>query len=109
MTNEQIIMIIFGMFAVTFPVRFIPLISTNRIQIPKIVKIWLGYVPLALFAGLLTQIVVGGSIESFELTARLPLILSIIFTIGVTIKTKSIGWGMSVGFICFIILQLTFA
>ena len=108
MSAEMIIVTIVGMFAVTFPVRFIPLVYFNRIDIPRAVKIWLGYVPLALFAAFLTQIILGDSVESFELTEKIPLLISCTFTLLVTLKTRSIGFGMALGFLSYIGLTYIF-
>lgn len=104
MTETQLFLIILGMFAVTFPVRFIPLVCFNRSRVPRVVKVWLGYVPLAIFAALLTQILVGGEIENFLFQKNLPLLISCLATILITVKTRSIGWGMGLGFAIFLAL-----
>ncbi|MBI3016679.1 MAG: AzlD domain-containing protein [Deltaproteobacteria bacterium] len=94
--------LILGMFVVTFPVRFIPLFIFNRIAIPQWAKIWLSYVPLALFSAFVTQIY-AEPINAFHFWDKIPLIISGITTLGVTVKTKSLGWGMSLGFFVFVI------
>ena len=109
MTNEdQLLIVIFGMFAVTYPVRLIPLVLFNRIDVPPIFKTWLSYVPVSIFAALLTQIIAGNSKGSFDLYKELPLLISCIGTILITAKTRSIAWGMGLGFILFIILTYFF-
>ena len=98
MSTGMILLIIFAMFAVSFPVRFIPLVYFNRITVPRVVRTWLSFVPVAIFAALLTQIVFGEYKESTTLIDNLPLWIGILGAILVTVKTRSIGWGMGLGF-----------
>jgi len=104
MSDAQLLTIIFGMFAVTFPLRFVPLVACNRMRIPRVLKIWLGYVPIAIFAALLTQIFYrpGKSVDQF--IAEWPLIAGCIVSLIVTMKTKSVGWGVGLGFGLFLLL-----
>jgi len=103
-----ILLIIFAMFAVSFPVRFLPLVYFNRITVPRVIRTWLGYVPVAIFAALLTQIVFGKYKESTTLIDNLPLWIGILGAILVTVKTRSIGWGMGLGFVVYLLGCATF-
>lgn len=99
-----IILIIFGMFLVTYPVRFVPFISCNHVKIPATFKIWLSYVPVAIFAALLTQIFIGTGEIGMAIYKQLPLFVSCVASIFITIKTKHIGWGMGLGFCLYILI-----
>lgn len=106
MSVANLLMAIFGMFAVTFPVRFVPLVACNRMRIPSVMKIWLGYVPVAIFSALLTQIFYrpGKNIDQFM--AEWPLIVSCAVSLVVTMKTRSVGWGVGIGFALFLLLLI---
>ena len=106
MTNAQLILMILGMFVVTYPFRFFPVLIFNRFSIPKNLKIWLSYVPVSVFAALVTQSLFE-PLSQFDLGSKLPLILGGAFTIFLTTRTKSLGWGMGIGFIIFLILALS--
>ncbi len=98
MSNEYLLLIILGMFIVTYPVRFIPMVFFNRIGLPSIFKTWLSYMPVAIFAALLTQIFYNQSTGQFEIDKQFALLTSCLATIVLTYKTKSIGWGLGFGF-----------
>lgn len=50
---EQIVVLILGMAIVTYLPRFLPLHVLTRIEIPKVVILWLRYVPVAVLAALI--------------------------------------------------------
>ncbi len=108
MSTGTILLIIFAMFAVSFPVRFIPLVYFNRIQVPRMVRTWLSFVPVAIFAALLTQIIFGEYKESTLLVDNLPLWIGILGALLATVKTRSIGWGMGLGFIVYLVACIAF-
>lgn len=102
--NLQLIWIILGMFSVTYPVRFIPLFIFNRITIPQWTKIWLSYVPLALFSAFVTQIYFDFISKNTLFFGKIPMIIAGLLTLGITVKTRSLGVGMGIGFGIFVIL-----
>ena len=106
MSTGMILLLIFTMFAVTFPVRFFPLVFFNRITVPRVVRTWLSFVPVAIFAALLTQIIFGEYKESTALIDNLPLWIGVLAAILATIKTRSIGWGMGLGFTVYLMACL---
>lgn len=105
MTESYLFWSIVGMFAVTFPVRFLPLFVFNRISVPRLVKKWLTAIPIAIYASLITQIFVE-PIGKVDLLEQRPLWLASLLTLAITVKTKSIGWGMGLGFGIFVGLTL---
>jgi branched-subunit amino acid transport protein len=56
MTVREIILIA-GMVAVTFAVRYIPLVMTGRLRLPRIVETALRYVPVAVLTAITVPVV----------------------------------------------------
>ena len=108
MNNTYLLIIIFGMFLVTYPVRFVPLLFSNRVKMPQIIKVWLGYVPTAIFAGLIVQVFYDKQQMVFNVTENIPLILSCLGAILITVRTKSIGWGLGLGFALFVTVTILY-
>lgn len=106
MSTADLLLIIFGMFAVTFPVRFIPLVACNRLKVPRFLKIWLGYVPVTIFSALLVQIFYRPGKATDQYFTEWPLFASCLVSLIVTMKTKSIGWGIGSGFALFLVLMM---
>jgi branched-subunit amino acid transport protein len=46
-------LIIFGMALVTFLPRFLPLYVLTRLEVPRVVEVWLRYVPVSVLAALI--------------------------------------------------------
>lgn len=104
MSSFSLLIITFGIFAVTFPVRFVPLVACNRIKIPRIVKTWLGYLPVSIFAAMLAQIFYKPGKGAGEFLAEWPLVVSSIAAFILAVKTRSVGWGVAGGFVLFLLL-----
>lgn len=99
---------ILAMFLATYSVRFLSLLCFNRLQIPSAMKTWLSFVPIAIFASLVAQILFE-PVGKTDWNAKWPLLLSCLATAGVTWKTKSLGWGIGLGFSFFLGLTLLFS
>lgn len=106
MDTNSLLLITLGIFAVTFPVRFIPLVACNRIKIPNVVKVWLGYLPVSIFAALLAQVFYRPGKGTGEFIAEWPLFAAAVVSFIIAIKTRSIGWGVAGGFVLFLILVI---
>lgn len=107
MINASLIMaMILGMFLVTYPVRLVPFVLCNRARVPRIVERWLTYVPVCIFAGLLTQIFIGTKESPTSVLDQIPLLVSCCLAILITLKTKCLGWGMGLGFAVYILITL---
>lgn len=104
--STKLILLIFGMFAVTYPARLIPFAFSNRMQLPNVIKIWLGYVPVSVFAALLTQVFAGAAQTPAKMFDQLPLFVSCIASTLIAARSRSIGWGMGAGFGLFVLLTL---
>ncbi len=94
--------LILGMFAVTYPSRLLPIIYFNRRKPPEWLERWLRYVPLSIFAALLTQIAATPTHTPGAMTATL---LTIGITFGTTYWTRSFGWGVAIGFTAHIVMH----
>lgn len=94
--------IILMMFLATFLVRFFPLLFFNRIAIPDRLKEWLHFVPMAIFAGLIGQILFEPLVYFPNWIGQMPLFVSSAATILLAIKTRSLAISMSIGWVLFI-------
>ena len=101
-----IITMIAGMFLVTYPVRLVPFVLCNRAKVPRIIERWLAYVPVCIFAGLLTQIFIGSKEAPVSVLDQMPLLVSCCLAVLITLKTKCLGWGMGLGFAVYVAIML---
>ena len=97
---------ILGMFLVTYPVRLIPFALCNRVAVPRIIERWLTYVPVCIFAGLLTQIFIGTKEAPVSIKDNIPLLAACCLAVLITLKTKCLGWGMGFGFCVYVLIVL---
>lgn len=102
--TPHIIVLILGMFLVTYPSRLLPVLVFNRRKPPIWAEQWLRRVPLAIFSALLVQIVAQDT--STLHTPPWSLLVSIVITLLLTVKTRSFGWGIGLGFPIYIVLKL---
>ena len=104
--TSLIITMILGMFLVTYPVRLVPFVLCNRARVPRIVERWLTYVPVCIFAGLLTQIFIGAKESPASVLDQIPLLVSCCLAVLITLKTKCLGWGMGLGFLVYVLIMI---
>lgn len=103
MSTRDFILLSIGMFAMTYPVRLIPLVLFNRMKMPPLLARWLRYVPLALFASILTEIVYGKEGE-WTWEKGLLYLPALCVTMLVTIVKRSIAWGLILGYASFVLI-----
>ncbi len=106
MDNLELTLIILGMVAVTYPVRFFPLWLFNRIAIPRSFKIWLSFVPVSVFSALVTLSVYDPA-QEFIFKSQLPILVGGLISVLTVVKTKSLGWGMGIGYGIFVLVQMS--
>ena len=106
MSETHLLVVLLCMFAATFPVRYFPMVIFNRIDAPAIVKMWFGYVPIAIFSTLIITTLFGQD-ETDAAKLDIPLVISCLATFIFTLKTKSLGWAMILGFGIYLALRLT--
>lgn len=97
--------IILMMFLATFLVRFFPLVFFNRIAIPDRLKEWLHFVPVAIFSGLIGQILFEPLVYFPNWIGQMPLFVACGLTILLATKTRSLAMSMGIGWILFILLE----
>ncbi len=94
--EKTILIIILGIAALNYLFRVTPLLLLSRIKIPAVGARWLGYVPVAVMAALITPEVflVGGepalTLDNKNLLAAIPTFL-------VAVKTRSLLFTLLAG------------
>ncbi|MGE5587350.1 MAG: AzlD domain-containing protein [Clostridia bacterium] len=102
--RTSIVVMVAGMFAVTYLSRALPLVALSRKQMPLWLKTWLSYVAPAVLAALAAQgvLVAGGKLalgsENVYLIASVP-------TVIVAARTKSLLLPVVVGIGCVVVLR----
>lgn len=104
MNTNFLIWIIVGQFLATYPVRLLPLILFNRMETPMRLKRWLSFVPITVFAALITQILWESLHPATDF--NWPLYIGMTVTFLVTIRAKSFAWGLGLGYAVYCLLLL---
>lgn len=85
---NEITYIVIGMALVTYIPRMVPLVVISKVELPKIIKSWLKYIPVSILSTLLTIDLITYEETTFHLNNQL--FLATIPTFLVAIKTKSL-------------------
>lgn len=94
--DKQIVLIIISMAIVSYIPRALPLIAFNKVEFPPTLVKWLGFIPVAVLAALLTPdlLLFQGrfdlSMGKINLFAALP-------TLIIAVMTKSMIWALITG------------
>ena len=105
MTFEYLLMIL-GMFVVTYIPRFLPFVALAKVQVPTVVKKWLDLIPASILSAILIpELIVqqSGQVEIFQ-----PKFLVAIPTFFVAVKTKSLAGSVVFGMSIFWIAENVF-
>lgn len=89
---EFYLLLIAGLFAVTFPARWVPLALFTCLQIPPVVKDWLHDIPTAIFAAILLQTLWPAE-NTWRAVEHLPLLCGTGAAFVVGLRTKSLLYG----------------
>lgn len=88
-----------------FLIRFLPALLVNRFALPKVVEIWLGYVPVATMAAIVFPTLLSGADKTIYISGNNLNLMSALPTIWVAGKTKSLGLTLAVGMLTMALLQ----
>ncbi len=102
--NKHIVLVIIGMFAVTFIPRILPTLLFSKYEMPKWLRRVIKYVPISVFSYLIMTDVLFVDQKmtiGFANTKFLPALATLI----VAIKSKSIGITILVGVLGYILYQ----
>lgn len=91
-STEFYLLLIAGLFAVTFPARWAPLALFTRLQIPATVKDWLNDIPTTIFAAILLQ-TLWSAAHVGSAAAQAPLWYGTGTAFLVGLRTKSLLYG----------------
>lgn len=102
--DGQVMLLILGMALVSYLPRALPLLLCSNVEFPPWLVKWLGFIPAAVLAALLTPdlFVPDGQLL---LTYRNPYLLAALPTLLIALKTKSMIWSLIGGMVCFALLQ----
>src|SRR3989338_1674061 len=101
MSTSYLFISILGMFLATYAVRLVPLVWFNGRQLPAPFRVWLSYVPVVIFTALLAGCTFDEIQAHPSLIELAPFFISCFITVLITLKTKSISWGMGGGLLAF--------
>ncbi|SDH06349.1 AzlD domain-containing protein [Halanaerobium congolense] len=103
----KFVLMIIGMFVVTFIPRIIPLLLLGNKELPEKVVLWLSFIPAAVLSALLAPSIllrngsVYFSLANTSLVAFFPTLL-------VAYKTKNIFYTVSGGLLFYLLISLLF-
>jgi branched chain amino acid efflux pump len=103
--RTSIMVVILGAALVTVLPRVLPLVLLSRINIPDRAARWLGHVPVAVLAALLTQSVLLASGRP-DLSPRNLSLIAIIPTMVVALRTRSLVGTVLTGVAAMALLRL---
>lgn len=98
-----ILMIILGCTLVTLVPRIIPFIFVRSVKLPEVVVKWLSFVPVCIFTALVVENLLIKSEQS--LTVNWEVLVAMIPTLIVALRTKSLSATVITGVICMAILR----
>lgn len=101
--NNQFLLLILGMSAVSYLPRVVPMMYFSKREIPQWFQDWMKYVPAALFAALFFKDVFIVE-HQLSLLANMKIIAAVI-VMGVAYKTKSMGLSVIAGLGSIILLS----
>lgn len=104
MSDAFIWTVIIGVAVANFAVRFIPLATVSRIDLPRPVMRWLSYVPVAVMGAIVADEVLTPSGEYIAPWDN-PYLIAAIPTALVYYKTRSFLGAVVVGMLVFIALR----
>ena len=104
MDEAKFLIIIAGMFAVTYIPRALPLIALSRSKMPGWAVQWLGFVPSAVLAALLAPGILMPH-QHIDLGLHNNYLIAAIPTILVAVKTKSLAVSVVIGVAIMVFLQ----
>ncbi|MGX7418315.1 AzlD domain-containing protein [Carnobacterium gallinarum] len=104
--NNQFLLLILGMSAVSYLPRVVPMMYFSKREIPQWFQDWMKYVPAALFAALFFKDVFIVE-HQLSLLANMKIIAAVI-VMGVAYKTKSMGLSVIAGLGSIILLSFVF-
>ena len=98
METPSILILILGMAAVTAPARVVPLAFLTAKELPKSLKIYLSYVPVAVISAMLApQLFLSGG--RIDLSFRNLYLWVSISAFAVAWKTRSFSWTVLAGIV----------
>jgi len=102
--DPYILLVIIGSSVVTIIPRITPFIVTKKMDIPKNVKKWLSFVPVCIFTALIMQELINKTENGIQID--IPVLLSLIPSVFVAAKTKSMIKTVAVGVVCMALVRL---
>ncbi len=100
------VVLIAGMFAVTFPSRWVPLVVLPHVQIPPWIERWLRDIPTAIFAAMLLQALMPSAVTERTLPHYAPLWLGAATALALGRRTHSMLYGTAGGFGIYLLVTM---
>ncbi|KAF1299281.1 branched-chain amino acid transporter [Enterococcus sp. JM4C] len=104
MTNLTLLLMIVGLFAVSYIPRVAPLLYFTKRKVPTWFSEWMKYVPVALFAALSFKDVFITH-EHLDLAWNVK-IIAMLLVAGVAYKTRSMAFSVITGLLAIFLLSL---
>jgi len=100
----HLLWLIIGCALVTWLPRIIPFIFVRNVQLPEIILRWLKYIPVCV----LSAIIIGNLLQTTDdrVSVNWSILITLIPTIAVAIRTKSLSLTVIVGVACMALTRL---
>ena len=100
----HLLWLIIGCALVTWLPRIIPFIFVRNVQLPEIILRWLKYIPVCV----LSAIIIGNLLQMTDdrVSVNWSILITLIPTIAIAIRTKSLSLTVIVGVACMALTRL---
>lgn len=105
MSYDEVLLCIFGMFVASYIARFLPFAVLGNRDLPAAFRLWLQYVPTAVFGALVFTSIFGGATDGFRFSLDNKEMLASIAVLPVAAKTKSLPYSIITGLVVYWLAQ----
>ena len=105
MSYSDVLLCIFGMFLVSYIPRVLPFALLGDRDLPPMFRLWLQYVPTAVFGALIFTSIFGTGMEGFRFTWENKELLASIVVLPVAAATRSLPYSIISGLVAYYVAQ----
>ena len=109
MDQKAILLTIVGMAVVTYVPRLLPVWTLSSRPLPRLVAVWLLYVPAAVLAAMLFPAITAPDLESTSPRLRYLFLWAAFPTLLIARKTKSLFGSVIIGMLIVALMRIVFA
>lgn len=105
MSYNEIMLCIFGLFLVSYIPRVLPFAVLGSRELPEFFRLWLQYVPTAVFGALIFTSIFGSSAEGFRFSPENKDLLASLAVLPVAAVTRSLPYSIITGLAAYWLAQ----